>query len=151
MDCHKGARLRDNAFRSALRWGREAESADYTFQWERAADDQHESSPLPPVTDYGADDRSPLPPVRDSRRYACVECGKAFALKTNRDRHAKIHLKPKRITTCPEYGRTFAKPSLCRFHIMSVHKREELPHVCHICSAGFPTPSRLKRHMEGHE
>lgn len=84
------------------------------------------------------------------KQYECPECLRVFVEKIQLERHFKIHLKPKKITSfqCEECLRYFNRAAELKRHVKTIH--QEKLHECALCpsSRRFGNKFEVLRHFK---
>ncbi|CAL8081862.1 unnamed protein product [Calicophoron daubneyi] len=80
--------------------------------------------------------------------HRCVECGRAFRLRTSLLHHMRTyHGEDQGPATCEYCGLTYPKQSSLRYHVFRMHN-QELANECFMCQRRFRLETELRRHIK---
>ena len=85
--------------------------------------------------------------VDGAKPFACSQCGKAFADRTQLKTHSRVHSGEKPFT-CSECGKAFSQRSILTRHLR-IHSGEK-PFACGRCGKAFSRKSNMKAHLRVH-
>lgn len=79
----------------------------------------------------------------------CPYCEKMFALKSNLDRHIRLHMEVVKSFVCEHCGAEYFTNSALKEHCISAHK-EIKPFECGVCKKRFSHQRSLRKHALSH-
>ncbi|CAG7837337.1 unnamed protein product [Allacma fusca] len=91
---------------------------------------------------------------RDTNKFRCEECGKAFSTKNGLEQHRQIHSNEKSFM-CEVCGHAFNTKNGLQSHMKRCHTKtpKSIPRkdvICHYCGKTFICEAMLKRHLTVH-
>lgn len=92
--------------------------------------------------------RAHLDKHNEGYAHRCMECGRAFRLRSSLMHHVRTHHGDDQgPSTCDYCGLTYPKRSSLRYHIFRMHN-QELAHECFMCQRRFRLETELRRHVK---
>lgn len=85
----------------------------------------------------------------DAKKYGCKYCEKSFTLKSNLERHMRMHTEVQKGFICEKCGTEYFSSQALKDHCNQAHV-EMKPFECNFCKKRFSHQRSLRKHAQSH-